>query len=388
MVGWLSIEEGEDYVDIDEKRLPYRYEGSLGRGQSSIVDEVIDIRTERSFARKTFIVKRDNRRYIKELFRNELTTIRRVAQHHHMIRIFATYTTKDRLGIILYPVADGGDLDDFLGDLYQDDLNMNDATVNTKVAVLKRAFGCLAAGLAFLREQRIRHKDIKPENILIDRGRVLYTDFGLALDSTMFESSTTEGPTSMTRKWAAPELLSGRPRNSSSDVYSLGCVFVKIFAVINKSIEYNGMERYSTSMEHIHRQLLAGPRCRTGMEFLPHVIVWMTQRDPTNRYTAQAVWEECSKHTSFRCEQCYQLSSPVALRQPVSSHHIPPNIGTLSHPNNVSSQGAGTPYWTDWEPSPSHDNRNYCYLMSADGRTILDTRWDPPYSNVPRRSTA
>jgi serine/threonine protein kinase len=108
------------------------------------------------------------------------------------------------------------------------------------ITVLRQAFGCLLQGLQYMHQRRIRHKDIKPSNILIHHGQVIYTDFGLSFDSSMFENSTTNEITAMTRRYASPELINGLPRNSSSDVFSLGCVFVEMLAAMTKAFNYDG----------------------------------------------------------------------------------------------------------------------------------------------------
>jgi serine/threonine protein kinase len=118
---------------------------------------------------------------------------------------------------------------------------------------LERAFGCLAAGLAFIHKNRVRHKDIKPSSILIHRGNILYTDFGLSIDSKLLDNSTTEGPTEMTRRYAAPEVLSGGHKNSSSDIYSLGCVFIEIYSALGDSIHFSDENRFADSMDKIHK---------------------------------------------------------------------------------------------------------------------------------------
>jgi serine/threonine protein kinase len=45
-----------------------------------------------------------------------------------------------------------------------------------------------------MHEQTIRHKDIKPQNILIHRGSAIYTDFGISLDFAQQDSTTTGHP--------------------------------------------------------------------------------------------------------------------------------------------------------------------------------------------------
>lgn len=45
--------------------------------------------------------------------------------------------------------------------------------------------------------------------------------------------STTEGlPDSLTRRYAAPEVLANEPRNRSADVFSLGCVYLEMLAAL------------------------------------------------------------------------------------------------------------------------------------------------------------
>jgi serine/threonine protein kinase len=50
-------------------------------------------------------------------------------------------------------------------------------------------FGCLSAGLLYIHSQQIRHRGIKPANILIKGDSVLFTNFGIAKDFS--EDATT-----------------------------------------------------------------------------------------------------------------------------------------------------------------------------------------------------
>lgn len=92
---------------------------------------------------------------------------------------------------------------------------------------IRQSFGCLCAAIIYLQEQCIRHKDIKPQNILVYGSKVYITDFGLARDWTGKSKSITTGVVDgLTHEYAAPEVLEAEPRGSSSDVWSLGCVFL------------------------------------------------------------------------------------------------------------------------------------------------------------------
>jgi serine/threonine protein kinase len=98
-----------------------------------------------------------------------------------------------------------------------------------ELALLASSFGCLCSAVTYLHEQKCRHKDIKPGNILVHNGTVLLTDFGIALDwSERGRDTTTGNVQSYTNAYAAPEVALAKPRNSSSDIWSLGCVFLDI----------------------------------------------------------------------------------------------------------------------------------------------------------------
>ncbi|KAK1836701.1 kinase-like domain-containing protein [Podospora conica] len=102
-----------------------------------------------------------------------------------------------------------------------------------KLPYLHTYFGCLAQAVAYLHRSnvRIRHKDIKPENVVIDTfGLPVLTDFGL---SKHFETGHhSDGPTAKTVKYADPEAMGETTRDERSDIFSLGCVFLEMATVI------------------------------------------------------------------------------------------------------------------------------------------------------------
>ena len=117
------------------------------------------------------------------------------------------------------PVADM-DLKDYL---------MREPFPEVEFDILRTFFGCLCSAVRYLHQHNCRHKDIKPANILIKDDHVYITDFGIALDWTELNRETTAGPPMIyTHAYAAPEVTKGEDRNTKSDIWSLGCVFLDI----------------------------------------------------------------------------------------------------------------------------------------------------------------
>jgi eukaryotic-like serine/threonine-protein kinase len=97
------------------------------------------------------------------------------------------------------------------------------------VAILKQ----MAAGLAALHAAGIIHRDIKPNNIMLDgtgsQVRLYITDFGLARAHEADPSLSGKGLVAGTPHYMAPELYLGRPPSQASDLFALGVVLHEIF---------------------------------------------------------------------------------------------------------------------------------------------------------------
>lgn len=286
----IVIEEGKDYLLEPDDELPYELLRNLGHGHSGNVEEVRDTHSGAVFARKTIRITglTATREARTRIFNNEIKVIRSLAGHHHIIRVFATYVSRREVGLILQPVANHGDLEDFLSHCREGG-NVGGHMNPDVQAILKRAFGCLASGLAFMHDHKIRHKDIKPRNILIHQGHVIFTDFGYSLDSSGLSHSTTAGrPDFLTRRYCAPEVLDHDLRNSKSDIFSLGCVFIEMYSVLVNA-SFNIADCYGTSIETI-REKLYEPRPRQRRwEGVRDLCGAMTQREPKDRPPAYGI---------------------------------------------------------------------------------------------------
>uniref|UniRef100_A0A2P2JRT5 non-specific serine/threonine protein kinase n=1 Tax=Rhizophora mucronata TaxID=61149 RepID=A0A2P2JRT5_RHIMU len=86
----------------------------------------------------------------------------------------------------------------------------------------------LARGLSYLHSQKIVHRDVKTENMLLDKSRtVKIADFGVARVEASNPNDMT-GETG-TLGYMAPEVLNGKPYNRKCDVYSFGICLWEIY---------------------------------------------------------------------------------------------------------------------------------------------------------------
>ncbi|KAE9970260.1 hypothetical protein EG328_006364 [Venturia inaequalis] len=103
----------------------------------------------------------------------------------------------------------------------------------TPASYLRHCIGCLASAVAYLHSNSIRHKDLKPANVLLYPDGLRLTDFGTATDFTDFSQSATEGGDRGTPKYFSPETSAFELCGRASDIFSLGCIFLEVLAVAN-----------------------------------------------------------------------------------------------------------------------------------------------------------
>ncbi|KAL1639405.1 hypothetical protein SLS58_007986 [Diplodia intermedia] len=222
------------------REVPFTHVHELGRGAFAIVDEVQPPRWTpelghnfdgKTFARKVLKVSRRQR---KEAILAEIEIAVKL-RHYHLVEVIMTYeeTPGNRwetltFGMIMNPVAQCT-LQQFLD-------AMEDSTHMGQRAYLENWFGCLASGLAFLHLHRIRHKDIKPANILVRDDCILFSDFGVSkFVAPEVADTQTEGPPGrLTYKYAAPEVIAHDRRGRKADVFSLGCIFAEMTTVLSQ----------------------------------------------------------------------------------------------------------------------------------------------------------
>ena len=223
-------ERGQHCYFKQGESLPFEQKRILGNGGFGQVDKVLSLISFKEYARKRVlrsVAFRGPRKEHMKQFIAEIQILKRL-EHRHIVKLIGSYTDPKYIGLIMSPVADM-DLRAYLT-----------RTTASNHPELRIFFGCLATALEFLHEQKVRHKDIKPDNILVDHGNVLFADFGLSLDFTDANGSTTTSMVNgMTHRYCAPEVAQYECRNTMSDVWSLGVVFVEMIVVLKgRTVQY------------------------------------------------------------------------------------------------------------------------------------------------------
>ncbi|KAF2257866.1 kinase-like protein [Lojkania enalia] len=207
----------------DHEQIPFEPISLLGFGGFAQVEKVVCKLDGNEYARKR--IRRDisfkKTRTSMKSFITELDILKKL-DHHHIVKLVGSYTDPSYLVLLMSPVADCN-LADYIA---------NDVALLQKKRHVSTFFGCLASAIAYLHRSGIRHKDIKPQNVLVKGDNVLLTDFGLSRISHGTAHSTTDGLTAKSSRYCAPEVANYEPRNSSSDIWSLGCIFVEMVTVL------------------------------------------------------------------------------------------------------------------------------------------------------------
>ncbi|HXV16780.1 MAG TPA: protein kinase [Gemmatimonadaceae bacterium] len=191
----------------------YRIERELGQGGMAIVYLAEDIRHHRKVAIKVLLPELSAvlgpERFLKEI---ELTAN---LQHPNILPLFDSGVA-DGLLYYVMPYVEGETLRERL-----------DREQQLAVSDTVRLASDVAGALEYAHKRGVIHRDIKPENILLQDGRPLVADFGIALAVSKAGGNrvTQTGMSLGTPQYMSPEQATGdRQIDARSDIYSLGAV--------------------------------------------------------------------------------------------------------------------------------------------------------------------
>ncbi|HEY7346670.1 MAG TPA: protein kinase [Ktedonobacterales bacterium] len=261
----------------------------------------------------------------RERFLREAQAIAKLS-HPNILPLIEFGEENDLLYLVM-PYAPDGTLRDLIARV-NGPLPLSDAT---------EIFTQLCDAVQYAHEQGIVHRDIKPQNVLIQRGKhLLLADFGIARDASSDQKLTSTGAGVGTVEYMAPEQAMGKS-DARSDLYSLGIV---LYQMLTGRVPFSGSTPFEIMMKQAQDALQPA---RSLNPSLPReadgVLAMALAKDPDRRFqSASALLRAVQGLTQAGQGSQVDLSTRAA---PTPRQIGAEGYGFPSSPSRGSNPGAG-----------------------------------------------
>ncbi len=212
----------------------YQVIEELGKGGMGNIYKVLDTKINEKIALKLINMETASDEQTIERFSNELKLARKVS-HRNICRM---YDLGEEQGThyITMEFVPGEDLKNSI-------TRMGPLTPGRAISIAKQ----LCKGLAEAHKSGVIHRDLKPQNVMIDskgNGRIM--DFGIAR-TLKGEGLTAEGMVIGTPEYMAPEQVEGKEVDQRTDIYSLGAI---LYEMLTGRVPFRGKSPISIAFKH------------------------------------------------------------------------------------------------------------------------------------------
>ena len=213
----------------------YELQELVGHGGMSSVYKAHDTLLERNVALKILHEQYNADDDFVERFKREARSVAQL-QHPNIVTVIDR-GEEDHRQYIVFEYIDGENLKELV--VRKGRLDVREA--------LEIALD-VARGLAFAHQHGLVHRDVKPQNVLLNDDRAKVTDFGIAR-SLDVDGMTQTGTVLGTSNYIAPEQASGQRVDAHTDVYALGVVLYELLA---GEVPFPGESFVAVAMKHVH----------------------------------------------------------------------------------------------------------------------------------------
>jgi eukaryotic-like serine/threonine-protein kinase len=251
----------------------YKVESILGRGGMGVVYRATDAQLDETVAIKTLpgdVMTRSPEDL--ERFKREIRLARKIT-HRNVLRTY-DYGEAEGVYFISMEYVRGYTLSELM-----DEAPARQMPSRATIGIARQ----ICRGLHAAHEQGIIHRDIKPQNVLIDaKGEVKLMDFGVARMTEAAEAMTQQGLIVGTPHYMSPEQVQGKTLDARTDVYAMGVLLYELL-VGRRPFESTSLTGILTA--HIME------KARPPMELRPDVgrevnaiVMKCLEKDPAARY--------------------------------------------------------------------------------------------------------
>ena len=257
----------------------YKILDHLGTGGMATVWLGYDTILDRQVAIKTFKIDANDEDAVKR-FNREAKAVTSLS-HPNIVSIYDVENEGEFYYLILEYV-EGMTLKDYM-------IKNPRIPIETIVHIAKQ----IAAGLSHAHQNGIIHRDIKPQNILMNENLTCkITDFGIARaygDTTLTQTNQMLG----TVYYLSPEQARGNVATAQSDIYSLG---ILIFEMITGQIPFKGESAVAIALKHLQEELPDIDKFRDNIpQSVKNIVLQATMKNPNERYiSSKELFEDLS----------------------------------------------------------------------------------------------
>lgn len=218
----------------------YRLEEQIGEGGMASVYRALDLRTGHRVAVKFLRQELQANPEFLDRFRREATAASRMS-HHNIVNLL-DIGDNPSAPYLVFEFVDGKTLKEIIeehGQLAQ----------GTAVQIAIR----ILSALRHAHDAGVIHRDIKPQNILVDRqGYIKVSDFGIARMVGTYTSDLERKQGVMgSVHYFSPEQAKGGTATFASDLYSVGCV---LYEMLTGKVPYEGETQVAVAMQHVQSE--------------------------------------------------------------------------------------------------------------------------------------
>ena len=281
----------------------YRVVGLLGRGGMGAVYRVYDKDLEREVALK--LIRSDIAEDPETLgrFKREIQLSSKVT-HRNVLRVY-DLGESDGIKFLTMQLVSGEDLAAVIraGQLPTDRL--------------VRIFRQICEGLEAAHEQGVIHRDLKPQNVMLGPGDIVYlTDFGLAKSHGQ-SGMTQTGAVLGTPFYMSPEQVKGQETDRRSDIYSLGVI---LYQMATGTLPFTGRTPYEVMLQRTQRPPRPASELNPELPpFLSRILERCLQIDPSLRYQTVAEILADLEGETFRSSFRYEAMRRSWIRPAVAA---------------------------------------------------------------------